>query len=208
MISIFHHLVEIYKAPIPEEIATSVHGPKYTKKIILNICWIFCFVNSLLSVATIPNFSILANFFIAPIIIFYDFLRLRIPNACVLPWIVILFLGKIIFYLFESKYKTSLNILYYAPSLSYIVFFILMAELRHSVGYGDIKLFALLSVCLPQTFEVVTLFVAINSMLGICLLLTFKILKVRYKNNGCPFGPAIILGYYFSILMEQHVTLI
>lgn len=83
-------------------------------------------------------------------------------------------------------------------ALGFAIMLVIYLVSRGGMGFGDVKLAALIGLYLGPASTVLTLIVSfvVGAVAGICLML----LKIRGRKDMLPFGPFLAVGAYISML--------
>lgn len=108
-----------------------------------------------------------------------------------------LFLGELLS--FPDLRAENIRFVLYGGLLSGIIFFVAYVISRHAVGMGDVKLFAVIGMCLGfrVTYLVMLASLILSALYGGCMVLR----KKKNLKDEIPFGPFIAAGTWIVLLI-------
>ncbi len=123
-----------------------------------------------------------------------------IPNRWLVYILVcrgVLFLGELLS--FPDLRVENIRFVLYGGLLSAIIFFAAYVLSRHAVGMGDVKLFAVIGMCLGfrVTYLVMLTSLILSALYGGCMVLR----KKKSLKDEIPFGPFIAAGTWIVLLI-------
>ena len=131
---------------------------------------------------------------------YIDFKTYRIPNLFIIYGLVTRIILLVFELLFERENLLSTVIAEGVAALALVVAALLCTLIiKNSVGFGDIKLFAIMGLYLGLAgiWSAVFVSMVISFLLSVMLLLT----KKKKRKDMIPFGPSIVIGTYLSVFL-------
>ncbi len=182
-------------------------GKKYISKIyiglgfVVNICIAVWLSFRVTDSGTIFMMKIIAMLSILWPVCLIDLFSFRIPNRFILYGLVV----RIVILLLEILFKSSsikLTLITEAIAVAVLLIASILCSLciKNSIGYGDIKLFIIMGLLLglEGIWQAIFLSLIVMFLVSVVLLISRK----KTKKDSIPFGPAIAVGTYLSILMS------
>ncbi len=181
----------------------------YTKKttylIICCLILLFFSVSIFLSLncSNWLNFSkLIILFFIVISSAFVDLKKKIIPNHLVLLGLASRVVVYIIEFIWLDEFKAILINDLIGFAIGFGILFLSSVLSRQAVGFGDVKLFAVIglmsgAIC---TFSTLILSLLTSSIVSIIMI----VLKKRSKKDSLPFGPFILIGYFFTVIFANY----
>lgn len=134
---------------------------------------------------------------------FIDLKTYRIPNKLVVCGLGIR--GAVLIYEIITLKKAALSVFvsdFIAAAIIVGVSFLCTMIIKNSIGFGDIKIFAVLGLFLGISgiFSAVFFSLVVSFVIACYVLIT----KKKGRKDTIPFGPAIVLGTYLSLFLSIY----
>jgi len=124
----------------------------------------------------------------------------RIPNrwlAYILACRMVLFIAEIL--CFPDMWLENIAFTLFGGAISGAVFFVAYVLSRHAIGMGDVKLFAVIGLCLGfrTTYLVMIMSLVFSALYGVGMVLR----KKKGMKDEIAFGPFIAAGTFITLLI-------
>lgn len=137
--------------------------------------------------------------FVAAIV---DLKKKIIPNA-----LILLGLGcRVFIYILEIFFTENLKQILWNDLIGFLIGFGVLAIIsvvtKQALGFGDVKLFAVIGIMSGAyaTYSVLFVSVFISALVSIALLVSRK----KGRKDSIPFGPCIFIGYFLVLLIGSY----
>ena len=133
---------------------------------------------------------------------FVDLRKKIIPNHLVLFGLVARIVVYIIEFIYSEAFKQILINDLIGFAIGFGILFLSAVLSKQAVGFGDVKLFGVIglmsgAIC---TFSTLILSLLTSSVVSIIMI----VLKKRSKKDSLPFGPFILVGYFFTLIFANY----
>lgn len=139
------------------------------------------------------------------VIFVYDAIHKMIPELSMWINIALAFVYQILVYLQTGTFQW--NVFVTATVMAMVIFGFYFFTKKRGMGFGDIEL--VFSLGLLISWEYIWMFFVLSFMIGACYgIIALALNRVTSMSSQVPFGPALILAFWFIFFFPQFALLL
>lgn len=170
----------------------------------ITVCLIISTITIISNVSNIVNFVkliVLLGVLMTAAVV--DLKKKIIPNVLIVFGLSIrLFIYIVEYFAYNDIFLSQIKSDIAGFLLGFGVFFIAAIVSRGAIGFGDVKLFAVIGLTsgVICTYSTMMISLVVSTIVSIFFIVT----KKKDKKDAIPFGPCIFLGYFISVLLTNY----